>query len=171
MHPLLGILGISGFRWSGKAFPYFVPKILNLGNNLLICKIACLFNERQWIIFWTRYGHFLVLSIKLTHDDLGEGPKWSNSIFFVKFDKKYVSYTCLSWYKMIIGILNQFWFLVLLICILYPDGRPRHNGKSFSKDRIILFKFPFIFDNHFKMLNNNFNLSMDNKGYYNIEQF
>ena len=80
-----------------------------------------------FLAFWTRYGHFLVLSIKLTHDDLGEGPKWSNSIFFVKFYKKYVSYTCLSWYKMIIGILNQFWFLVLLICIWYPDGRLRRK--------------------------------------------
>ena len=37
---------------------------------------------------------------------------------------------CQSWYKMIIGILNQFWLLVLLICIWYPDGRPRHKWNS-----------------------------------------
>ena len=76
------------------------------------------------LAFW---GHYLVLSIKLTHDDLREGPKWSNSIFLVQFYKKYVSYTCLSWYKMIISILNKCWMLVLLICIWYPDGRPWHN--------------------------------------------
>ena len=41
--------------------------------------------------FWTRYGYFLVLSIKLTHDDFGEGPKWSNSIFLYNFWPKRIS--------------------------------------------------------------------------------